>query len=216
MAKKTLLVNGRLAIGWEVFEASFRFLHAQGFLEDIRSTLPGVMQGMLNMIRMREIKDIANSSRLAAQALFDILKSTRHFKVSDRRDKIIGILGMVGDLPPQLKALSDYKLSVSQIYHRATLYLIENGLAVPMLEHAGLQRQTEVSGIPSWVPDWHVDNKGLNERPLSLFRPTPFKAGGPWGRCVIVDSGDSTYPGEICVFGYCHHTIIKQSDPFDP
>ena len=172
----------------------------------------GIVSGLLSFTRIHEIKRIARSPDKSS--LINLLRATRDFKVSDPRDKIIGMLGMVGDLPDELKSLGDYRLSTAQIYHRAALYLIRD-FAVETLEHAGLQRRICVFDKPSWVPDWYADNERLNQLPLSLFRPTPFSAGASQGTRVILESEDALYPHEPLVFGFCHYTVVRESNAFD-
>ncbi|KAL8723573.1 MAG: hypothetical protein Q9181_007258 [Wetmoreana brouardii] len=139
LAREVIVGIGRFWVVWDVFERSFRFFREQGFIEAIRSAHPGVFGGCLSFMRMLEIQRIARSPDRSS--FLEILRATRHFKVSDPRDKIIGVLGMLGDLPVQLQSVSDYRLSTAQIYHRAAVYLIRNHFSIAVLEHAGLQRR---------------------------------------------------------------------------
>ena len=130
----------------------------------------GLMIGMLNFMRLQEIKEIARSP--------DDSSLMRNFDFTDPRDKVVGVLGMIGDLPTELRALSDRSLNIAQIYHRTALYLLETPFLPDVFAHANLQRRVGLSEMPSWVPDWYADDSELNERPLTIFRPTPFLAGG--------------------------------------
>ena len=59
LAKKATFGIGRYVVDWEVFEDSFRFLKEHGFLERMGKGRDGLMLGVLNFIRLQEIRDIA-------------------------------------------------------------------------------------------------------------------------------------------------------------
>ena len=213
LSKKATLGIGRYVVDWEVFEDSFTFLKEHGFLEGMGRGRDGLMLGILNFLRLQEIRDIARSPD--DSSLMKVLRATRNFEVTDPRDKVVGVLGVIGDLPPPLKAVSDRSLNTPQVYHRTALYLLETPSLPDVFAHAGLQRRVGQPDMPSWVPDWYADNNGLNERPLTIFRPTPFLAGGRPQNCLVGKIEDQTYPRELLTPGFCHHRIIRRSDAFD-
>lgn len=173
-----------------------------------------LMFGCLNFLRLQEIRQIAQSP--GDSSLLQMLRATRNLKVTDPRDKILGVLGIIGNIPAQLKTLSNYKLTTAQIYHRTALYLLETEFPPDVLAHAGLQRRVGQKDMPSWVPDWYADTSELNERPLILFRPTPFLAGGRPHNCCLLMAADAMYPHELIFPGFCHDKITRRSDAFDP
>lgn len=213
LAKKATLGIGRYVVDWEVFEESFHFLMEHGFLERMGKDLDGRRTGILNFIRLQEIRHIAQSPD--SSSLMKVLRATRNFEVTDPRDKVVGVLGIIGDLPTQLRALSDRSLNTAQIYHRTALYLLETQSLPDVFAHAGLQRRVGLPEMPSWVPDWYADNNALNERPLNIFRPTPFLAGGRPHNCLISKFDNPVYPRELLSPGFCHHRIIRRSNAFD-
>ena len=212
LAKKATLGIGRYVVDWNVFDDSFRFLQQHGFLEKMSTSGSGLMLGVLNFLRIQEIRHIARSPD--DSSLMKVLRATRNFEVTDPRDKVVGVLGILGDLPPELRALSDRSLNTAQIYHRTALYLLDTPSLPDVFAHAGLQRRVGRPDMPSWVPDWYADNNELNERPLSIFRPTPFLAGGRPRNCIVGKIGDSICPRELLSPGFCHHRIIRRSDAF--
>ena len=212
LAEKATLGIGRYVVDWKVLEDSFRFLQEHGFLEGMGKGRDGLMIGILNFVRLQEIRQIARSPD--ASSLMKVLRATRNFEVTDPRDKVVGVLGIIGDLPPRLKALSDRSLNTAQVYHRTALYLLETPSLPDVFAHAGLQRRVGQPDMPSWVPDWYADNNELNERPLTIFRPTPFLAGGRPQNCLVGKIEDSMYPRELLSPGFCHHKIIRKSDAF--
>lgn len=218
LAKKATLGIGRYVVDWEVFEGSFHFLKEHGFLEKfymgrMEKGREGLMLGLLNFTRLQEIRHIARSPENSS--LLEVLRATRNFEVTDPRDKVVGVLGIIGDLPARLRALSDRSLNTAQIYHRTALYLLETQSLADVFAHAGLQRRVGLPEMPSWVPDWYADNNELNERPLNIFRPTPFLAGGRPHNCFIGKLDDPMYPRELLSPGFCPHRIIRTSNAFD-
>ena len=213
LAEKATLGIGRYVVDWKVFEDSFQFLKEHGFLEGMGKGRDGLMIGILNFTRLQEIRHIARSPD--DSSLMKVLRATRNFEVTDPRDKVVGVLGIIGDLPPRLKVVSDRSLDTAQVYHRTALYLLETPSLPDVFAHAGLQRRVGRPDMPSWVPDWYADTNELNERPLTIFRPTPFLAGGRPQNCLVGKIEDQMYPRELLSPGFCHHRIIRRSDAFD-
>lgn len=213
LSKNALMGVGRFVLDWECVEKSFRFLHEQQLLMSVGLHFPGAMENTLRFIRIQEIKKIARSPD-PSSALINVLRATRHFKVTDPRDKVLGVLGVLGDLPKEVKSLIDYKLNTGEIYHRAALYLLKTRPPPDILAHAGLQRQSGLFDMPSWVPDWYSDDKYRNERPLMLFRPESFMAGGQ-GYTSQIEARTSSPPRELTMLGFCHHRVSKVSIPYE-
>ncbi|KAL8869664.1 MAG: hypothetical protein Q9174_004098 [Haloplaca sp. 1 TL-2023] len=209
LAKHATLGVGRYMLEWEAFDQSVHLLKERGLLTQVSRGSP---MGVMNFMRHQEIQSIARSPK--NHSLIRLLKVTRHFQVTDPRDKVVAILGVHGDPNPELKALSDRSLSTAQVYHRTALYLIGTPDDLPFLfAHAGLQRQAGPSEMPSWVPDWYADNSTLNERPLYDFRRTSYWAGGHHVDCMIgVVSDHPLYPRQLACPGFCDHRIIKWSN----
>ncbi|KAL8950149.1 MAG: hypothetical protein Q9222_003803 [Ikaeria aurantiellina] len=243
LSQKATLGIGRYVTDWAVFEGSFHFIREQGLIESmffakegvnytINQQQPesrlfcnsqrvgsfglteGLASGLLNFIRLQEIREISRSPNKSS--LLQVLRATRNFKVTDPRDKVLAVLGILKEIPAQLKDVSDYRLNTADIYHRTALYLCENSFLPDIWAHTGLQRRVGHINMPSWVPDWYADTNKLNERPLNLFRPTPFLAGGrPQGTCVI-QAEEGKYPRAIMSPGFCHDEIIRKSDAYVP
>lgn len=213
LSQKATLGIGRYVTDWAAFERSFHFVREQGLLERVMMAREGLMMGFLNFTMLQEIRRVARSRD--DSSLLKVLRTTRNFKVTDPRDKILGVLGIAGDIPTRPKDVSDYRLSTSQNYHKTALYLLEVQFPQDILAHAGLQRRVGQLDMPSWVPDWYADATELNERPLNLFRPAPFLAGGRPNNCCLLKAEDTLYPRAIMSPGVCHDRIIRTSDAFN-
>ena len=212
LSQEALLGVGRYVLDWGCMEDSFELLGKHDLLYRVGPRPEGALENALNFMKIQQIRDISRTPD-PSSALISVLRATRHFKVTDPRDKIFGVLGVIGDLPNELKSMVDYKLSTGEVYHRAALYMFGNPSPPHVLAHAGLQRQSGLSDMPSWVPDWYSDDRDRNELPLLLFRPEMFVAGGrqyaSW-----TETGTALPPRELFTLGFCHHRITKASNPY--
>ena len=213
LSKKALLGIGRYVVAWDCLEGSFNFLRRHDLLLRIGPRPEGAMRHILNFPRIQEIRSISQSPN-PSSALIAALRAARDFKVADPRDKLFAILGLIGDLPDELKTIVDYRLSAGEVFHRVALYMCKSRRPVDLLAHAGLQRQSGQWDMPSWVPDWYSDNIDRNERPLLLLRPEVFLAAGRQNTSRI-QAGSAASPLRVLfTLGLCHHRITQASNPY--
>jgi hypothetical protein len=79
----------------------------------------------------------------------------RERQCSDPRDKVYAILGMQGN--KAYENLIDYKLSKEDAYATTMAFLLSRGLGVnSLLQVESPKRRITAEGLPSWVPDWSV------------------------------------------------------------
>ncbi|KLP08520.1 Uncharacterized protein Y057_13868 [Fusarium fujikuroi] len=99
--------------------------------------------------------------------LRDLLAATSLCRVTDLRDKIFGLLGLISN--DQASELSpDYELTVREVYIGVAAYLMQKNHCCDIIQHANpyWDRNWSVKdhrycnndyGIPSWVPFWDTD-----------------------------------------------------------
>ncbi|KAF5977575.1 heterokaryon incompatibility protein het-6 [Fusarium bulbicola] len=100
--------------------------------------------------------------------LRDLLAATSVCRVTDLRDKIFGLLGLISNV--QASELSpDYELMVREVYIGVAAYLMQKSHCCDLIQHANpywvmgwvwkdLQScKNDDYGIPSWVPLWDTD-----------------------------------------------------------
>lgn len=200
LAKIAVVAIGRYLISWCALDQSARQL-SSWTIEAYK------MKGFHNFLEMQEIFQCVGTPGLT---LFDVLRRTQGFQVSDPRDKIIGLLGMLEDTTGEVCTLSDHKLTKAQVYHKAAMYLLRSDAPEVTIEYAGLQNRVGPSDMPSWVTDWQAIKRPAF--PIAKWRRGSPKAGGN-STCVWHEEGDDAdYPSSVSVFGFCHHKIIKHSD----
>jgi hypothetical protein len=78
------------------------------------------------------------------------------FDVTDPRDQLYALLGLLGtdDIPEDLQP--DYALPVARVLHRYAAYLVEHTKDLRFLCFG----KKQITGAPSWVPDWRRVNMG--------------------------------------------------------
>tara|TARA_R110002003_G_scaffold143_14_gene13289 strand:- start:8941 stop:11418 length:2478 start_codon:yes stop_codon:yes gene_type:complete len=118
-------------------------------------------------IRLRQLQQTAlyNADRINclkdsgyARNLPDLLFTSMHFKATDPRDLIYGILGLCTEEERGM-LLVDYSSPVEKVYLEAAWTLCQNE-GIQLLLSCGigtvLKRRTE---LPSWVPDWEATQR---------------------------------------------------------
>nr|RBQ91393.1 hypothetical protein FVER53263_13202 [Fusarium verticillioides] len=109
----------------------------------------------------------SSNTEQAPLELRDLLTATSVCRVTDLRDKIFGLLGLISNV--QASELSpDYELMVREVYIGIAAYLMQKGHCCDLIQHANpywvrkwfeKDHQTCKNdyGIPSWVPLWDTD-----------------------------------------------------------
>ncbi|KAI1407649.1 heterokaryon incompatibility protein-domain-containing protein [Hypoxylon sp. FL1857] len=89
--------------------------------------------------------------------LADLLWQTRFFEWTEQRDRLYGILGLVGeDLRNEKLLQVDYTKPVADIFRDLTLFMIQGG----MLAHVLCSIASSMDGLPSWASTWTADLQG--------------------------------------------------------
>jgi hypothetical protein len=102
--------------------------------------------------------------------LMQLLENTLSCLAGDPRDKIFGILALVGDKAAGEGIVPDYSLSVQQVYTGVAAYLLENSERESIIRYA-MMGPKQIPNLPSWVPDWtsiHSASKTGSEEPETV------------------------------------------------
>jgi Heterokaryon incompatibility protein (HET) len=108
--------------------------------------------------------------RRAAQPspLIYLMRSLRHFQATDPRDKVFALLGIAVDTK-ELGLRPDYRKSCKEVYTDLARTLIQHGY-IELLSLCEFSKQ--ISGLPSWVPDWSCKSYRSPLQQRSLDRST--------------------------------------------
>lgn len=86
-----------------------------------------------------------------------ILAQARDAQASDLRDKIHGLLGVCKGNLTGIKVSYDDSMTATCFYRAATVACIEETGLLTML--CCIDHQSELEGLPSWVPDWSLSRQ---------------------------------------------------------
>lgn len=116
------------------------------------------------------IARVKPGSKIPSGELISLLLATSDCVLSDLRDKIFGLLGLVEDTDVEMLN-ADYDLMVREVYIGVATYLLQNRGCHQILEIAGTEVETnlrETYGIPSWVPLWNSETAMYGIDDISL------------------------------------------------
>ncbi len=173
---------GRFGFDWDALIEMTHLMALQG-----RHTLTGLvyqqMVGTLNLDRIMRIRLEFRAGRLAPMSL---MWRTRDCQVSNPRDKVVGLLGMLVPTLTRGRFEPDYSWPVETLFYHFAKYILRNcGFSdrAGLLSFAGLSRRRKanqeepeaLAPLPSWVPDW-LAHDTLSPAVFSILREKPFNA----------------------------------------
>jgi Heterokaryon incompatibility protein (HET) len=107
--------------------------------------------------------------------LFSLLLRHRHCKATDPRDKIFALCGMASDANEDqnlmhvdkdgivtryttsgLSFVTDYNLDILSVYQRFAVCCLKRDRNLDLFAAVCRTPQSQISGLPSWVPDWSI------------------------------------------------------------
>ncbi|KAK3386901.1 heterokaryon incompatibility protein-domain-containing protein [Podospora didyma] len=176
LSQHALVVCGQYQIDWDFFCIAISY----GIRLDIWETLllgshVESMTGIVNFTALQAIKELPNHSN-PAEKLLSYLTHTRRRDAGNPRDKIYGVLGLVGGDIKDVGIVPDYRSSVSDVYRSATKSVIQVSENLDILGLTicfSFKDAPRLPDLPSWVADWSgktnlawpitIDSKG-NQR----------------------------------------------------
>lgn len=150
--------------------------------------------GIMGDLRKDRIKGELNIE------LLDLLEQLRHFKSTDPRDKLYGLVGL---LNPDDVVEADYAKSSEQVFTDIAVQHLQSG-SLNILCHCVESSHPKSLDLPSWVPDW--TRPGWAE-PLRI-RGLKCTAAGPTKPQLLID----TTQGELRLKGRLLDTVSEIDD----
>jgi hypothetical protein len=128
------------------------FIHATscclGILKDFRL-------GIFNLIA---VLNVTRTTARSGASIERLLAAYRGRHCTDPRDKVYGLLGIVGSEDAKL-IVPNYSTSVPEVYEQVTLKLLESTKKLKLFSQLYPQWEAGIVArrLPSWVPDWTSD-----------------------------------------------------------
>ncbi|KAM0449927.1 hypothetical protein ACHAO4_007229 [Trichoderma viride] len=183
LAKDAILVCGDSSLKWKTFKKAMEYQEAW---DDMGCLVRGTKRWEIwSTLKSRYGLAIhISQKRLLGSRLSDILWNTWDRDVTDPRDKVFAILGLVGENYSATLPNIDYSKSIEEVYREVASLIItkENSLDI-LLAASGLDTG---GNLPSWVPDWR---RRANEYRPALFINASFMR----MQCYHVGSTDAVY-----------------------
>ncbi|KAM0287084.1 hypothetical protein ACHAO9_007841 [Fusarium lateritium] len=162
-----IIICGNRLYPWQHLHWTSAWMRRAGYMR-----LSQIPERLLNVNIMGNLRNCLTKWPLDALMSFTQTK----FHATDQRDKIYGLLGMAAEcqaaslMPEALRP--DYSVDTAQTYLRVARFLLQNGSSLAILTRARgaegspmrRQRIYDLTGLPSWAPDWSdflVYNKGI-------------------------------------------------------
>ncbi|KAK4444721.1 heterokaryon incompatibility protein-domain-containing protein [Podospora aff. communis PSN243] len=205
---------GRFLFDWEALVGMMRFMEARE-----RETLVErvQMEGRLSLERMVSLRSDYRVHSDGLDYMYQggklspvkLLWTTRDCEVSNPRDKIVGLLGIL--LPTfswwRFASDVDYTWSVETLFHAFAKFVLSRCRREDhheLLSFAGISRRRKVEPgtaeaaalelLPSWVPDW-LGHESPGPAVFFMLREEPFNAakGTATVMCAVGNFGKDTY-----------------------
>ncbi|KAI0455653.1 heterokaryon incompatibility protein-domain-containing protein [Xylaria acuta] len=98
--------------------------------------------------------DLDSVNSLGEESLLNVVRACRRKLTSEPRDRIFGVLGVLPEVVRQEFPVN-YNLSVKEIYTNVVDFLLYATERLDVIcESIHYPKQTSVTSLPSWVPDW--------------------------------------------------------------
>ncbi|KAK4158933.1 heterokaryon incompatibility protein-domain-containing protein [Cladorrhinum sp. PSN259] len=114
-----------------------------------------------------------------------LLRSCWSLEATVRRDKVFALVGLAADSDHELLK-PDYTegISEAEVFTNAAVYLaLHNGGLLRVLGCAGIGWPRNVSGLPSWAPDWSIVGRlmlgSFPEDSTAQYRPSGYLSPSP-------------------------------------
>jgi hypothetical protein len=181
-SRDPIIICGNRLYPWHHLHWASTWMRRAGYMR-----LPQIPERLLNVNIMGNLRNCLTKWPLDALMSFTQTK----FHATDQRDKIFGLLGMAAEcqdgslMPEALRP--DYSVDTAQTYLKVARFLLQNGSSLAILTRARgavgspmrRQRLYDLTGLPSWAPDWsdfRVFNKGIRASLARVHFSDPEKA----------------------------------------
>jgi hypothetical protein len=158
LAGSASVLWGKGEIQWRWIGLAAAIIRTNDYQIHARHTLAGMYNAYF-MYRLSTREDDGNPLRGAA--FLDLLRLTRQFEVTDPRDRIYGLLGLLdlgNDQDREILSIRpNYTLPADEIYHRIGMSIVDSSKSLDLLSSVQYHSdhfQSSGWPHPSWIPQW--------------------------------------------------------------
>ncbi|KAH8893672.1 HET-domain-containing protein [Thozetella sp. PMI_491] len=212
LSRHLWLAAGDAICSWDTVTAACLSLETCGLSPLLQVALhaegPNVCEIVFTMGKMKDYDMGHPSSSRSPFYMLSLLTSTRSSLCYDARDKVYGMLGIMGDIS-WVTVSYDTTYTAQDLYGDVMLYILKNqrSLLRPVLVSVDYATAPSES-LPSWVPDW---SQPRQTQPLGYAESTA----NVYSACGIYDESQYTFVGkELCAQGKTLDTIERLTAVF--
>lgn len=177
-------VCGSKSLPWDSVSRAFLAIQRYGWTPEQQLALFQAGYYFPNMdAPVNLVREVWKSQPSVAEAECTLLKQLWNFKsrgCGDPRDKVYAILGICKDLRSG-DITVDYAASIARVYSDVSKFIITRDRSLKLLS-ACQSYGSDVTGLPSWAPDWIIEARFRPIRPLCSWtgddRSDAFNASG--------------------------------------
>jgi len=194
----TLICCGSNSLPWRKYRDVAMLLQYCNLLAESLASMH-----VINLANIRFLGDLQRQVQKCKAMLDDCIIATHNCAVSDRRDRVFALLGMVDDITRSQLQKVDYSSSLGNIFLEATECLIKDSKSLDYLydyETSVIDR-TQEPNIPSWV-SW------MDFNPLMKI-PTIF---GGSGGVFVPETPVTIHDSVLKVSGFAFDVVVNVYD----
>lgn len=175
LGRRVIAMCGQSTIDWEKLSTVLRgaVVRAKASAE----TVPPYIGCIEALISIRD--QISTRRNAGAMSLLEVVCMTSASQSTNPKDKIYGLLGLVGDADSLVPIPTyDKRHTVENMCQELTLKIIglQDQLSVVPLLGRGCEDLSVTSGIPSWTPLWHALDGSKLRRQIACLTQNPRSA----------------------------------------
>jgi hypothetical protein len=207
-ARSAVMMIGKLRLSYSDFCTSMMFFQRKGY--DFRAQKRDLIRDMVVLTHMS--REVMPDNLPKSTNLMFLLQATRHFLVTEPRDKVFALVGLASKGIKGGHFPVTYDRDMKEICFGTVLhYLVEEeeGRLDPFafLSHVDHGRDDIDPAFPSWVPRWHVPRTCHQ----NIWRPydiSSFNAGGNHDTMISPELTDD----QLRVRGYVVGIVEKATE----
>lgn len=216
MAQKATMIYGHLSVDAEHMLKAIRFL---ALSRDVFGNNIGNFQYTNRFDAITQHKRYLDGG--IEMPPLQVFLRNRLAMATDPRDKIFAFYGMFKrDSIAALLSYPDYNAKCSDVYTQVAMGILKHSYNLDIFTASNVSDSTksEISGLPSWVPDWSASDLGEPllwkniEHDMPILAKQDYRAAGN-SSCYPIFREDNT---KLCLKGYIIDTIYCLGPSFEP
>lgn len=170
VATAATIICGHDTVPWNIFKrAMFVFRNRCRHL-----AIEGIDQDEMNSF-IKRMKFVYRICSPQSYSLGVLRSDLANLQCSDPRDRIYGMISLLSKGERSIGIIPRYDLSTAEVYQDITLRHIKRFRSLLLLTQCELQAKPAMK-LPSWVPDWSIDQATLPMYRSSCYAHAGFSA----------------------------------------